>query len=206
MVNYDQDSFLLEQLHADNAEAFEFLYNKYRNPLRYLAENMIQDEMEAQDIVQDFFISLWEKRLFTHIDPSLDKGDGSLIRNYLYRCIHNKCLNYLSRDKHKLNTTSLHETYTEELTPERSFTPDKMLENKELRYQINAAVTEIGPQSAKIFKLAYEHDKSRVEIAAELNISPQTARNLLSRAMKQLRNYLKNVHPTCGTTPTETVY
>lgn len=206
MSAYDRDIVLLQQLHANNAEAFEFLYNKYRNPLRYLAESMLHDEMEAQDIVQDFFILFWEKSLFTHIDPSLDKGDGALIKNYLYRCIHNKCLNHLSRNKYKVNTTSLHKTLTEELTPERSFIPDKILENKELRHQINAAVAEIGPQSAKIFTLAYEHDKSRVEIASELNISPQTARNLLTRAMKHLRSYLKNVHPACGTTPKESVY
>ncbi|NSL86951.1 sigma-70 family RNA polymerase sigma factor [Chitinophaga sp. Mgbs1] len=204
MTTYDQDIILLEQLHTGDPAAFATVYNRYRNPLRYLAESLLNDETDAQDIVQEFFIAFWEKKLFTHIDPALSKGDGTLIRNYLLRCIKNKCLNHLSRNKRQ--AISLQQTLLEETTPENSYIPERQLENKELELQLLRAMAQVPPQAARIFALAYGQSKSRKEIAAELRISSQTVANLLARAVKRLRTALKNSRQTCGTSPANNVY
>jgi RNA polymerase sigma-70 factor (ECF subfamily) len=200
MIADNSDILLLQQLNEGDATAFTLLYNQYRNWLRFVAQDLLQDEMEAQDLVQEFFIDFWEKRLFTHIDPSYDKGNGTLIRNYLFKAIRNRCLNQLQRKKIKsvtLNESTLQESL---------YITEHFLENKDLQLQLHTAFSHVPAQSARVFQKAYLQHKTRNEIAAEMGISPHTVKNLLGTALKILRPLLKKSYSPASPSPAKNVY
>ena len=80
-----------EELKSLDRETFERIYKTYYRPLCLHAQKIVGCEEDAEDIVQDFFTNLWEKRKNIDIDTSL--------KAYLYQGIHNKCLNHLEHIK-----------------------------------------------------------------------------------------------------------
>jgi len=185
----EQDILLLEQLKAGDKRAFAVFYDRYRKYLMVAAVSLLEDEMEAQDIVQDFFIDFWQKQLFNKIDPLYNKGDGGPIKGYIHRIIYNRCLDRIARRKtrqHRLDAMP---------SPEMSSPAESRIEASEWQQQIgqalNAAISKVPPLSAKVFQLSYVEHKSRHEIATIMGVSPHTVKNQLLRAVKIMRSQLK---------------
>jgi len=185
----EQDILLLQQLKAGNEQAFAVFYGKYRKYLMVAAFSLLEDEMEAQDIVQDFFIDFWQRRLFNKIDPAYNKGDGGPIKGYIHRIIYNRCLDRISQRKSRQHRI--------EAMPSQDIAcpPENRIENREWQQQLGAAlqaaINKVPPLSAKVFQLAYIQHKSRNEIASLMGVSPHTVKNQLLRAVKILRSQLK---------------
>lgn len=184
MPDYEQDIILLNRLKAGDEGALTYLYNKYRKWLMLVALTVLGNskDLEAQDIVQEFFIDFWEKKLYRKIGPPFT------VRTYLYRCIYNRCLNKIRDNKVEQKRRDRFSLITEHLQ-----LPEHRVENKELYLQLDAAIRDVPPLSAQVFRLTYIDHKSRKEIASEMGISPHTVRNQLVRAIAILRNRLKNM-------------
>lgn len=186
---YEQDIILLEQLKSGSPAAFSRLYVQQRRYLQVVALSLLDNEMEAQDVVQEFFIDFWEKRLFLKINPA--GKTAPFIRNYIYRIIYNRCMDKLDQRYNKLRKISRMPA------PENTAPADLRIENQEwqneLGIALEAAIREVPPLSAKVFELSYLRHKSRNEIAAELGISPHTVKNQLARAIKILRSRLRKL-------------
>jgi len=184
MPEFENDIILIEQLQAGNEAAYAHLYGKYRDWLVFVALTVLGSnrDMEGQDIVQEFFIDFWEKKHHLRITHPYT------LRSYLHRCIYNRALNKIRDDKTEKNRK--HKFY---LVADHNQKPEWRAENKELRNQIESAIKKVPPLSAQVFRLTYIDDKSRSEIASEMGISPNTVKNQLVRAIKILRNHLKNV-------------
>lgn len=199
MIAYDQDIVLLEQLGKGDQKAFEYLYTKYASWLMFVAVDLLQDEAEAQDLIQDFFIEFWEKKLYQKIDLSYKKNNASVFKSYFFITIRNRCYNFLQRRKPRFTSlegtpisTSLHTT-------------DNHLENKELGAQLEEAIQQLPPQTMRVLRMNLEQ-KSRSEIANELGISVFTAKNLLAKARLFLRTQLKNVYTADSPATPKNVY
>jgi len=189
MLVQEQDIFLLEQLKAGDERAFAVFYNRYRKYLMVAAVSLLEDEMEAQDLVQEFFIDFWQKQLFNKIDPLYNKGEAGPVKAYIHRIIYNRCLDRIARRKtrkHRLDTMP---------SPEMSCPPESRIEASEWQQQIGqalqSAISKVPPLSAQVFQLSYIEHKSRHEIATIMGVSPHTVKNQLLRAVKIMRSQLK---------------
>ncbi len=156
-------------------KSFEALFREYYPQLMLYATKIVKSTEVAEDIVQDFFTSLWNKKE----ELSIQK-----IRPYLYQSVHNSCINHVSRNQ--ITTESIEEGMLSEGSQEERIS---MIERNKI---INEAVNKLPEQRKRIFKLAcYEGMKYR-EVAEELNISVNTVKTQIGRALSDLRKHLGN--------------
>jgi len=135
----------------------------------------VKDFETAKEIVQDAFISLWEKR--ETIDASRP------IKSYLTTIIHHKCHNHL-RDSRKFNSDMLGIENLLEIS--ESVNTDILVE-KELAEAIKAAIDELPEKCREIFLLNRYENLKYHEIANQLKISQKTVEAQMSKALQHMR-------------------
>jgi len=178
------DNELVMRLHTDDVKAFDTLYLKYHQALFSNIFKLCKDADATQDILQEVFITLWEKRLT--IDSNLP------VSNWLFAVSYNKSINYLK----KLLKKSL---IFRELNEEVPSADKKEINVREIRlYLIERAVNQLSPQKKKVFDLCKLQGKSYEETAKELNISKHTVKEYLSEAVMNIKEYIKR-HPESST-------
>lgn len=136
----------------------------------------------AREIVQDFFVKLYEKRHNLSVETS--------VKSYLYRSVYNCCLNYLNQrniqDKH-LKNIDLERVDEDNLESEIS--------SVELQYRIHQVIEELPARCRKIFKMNRLEGIKNEEIATQLNLSKRTVETQISKALKILRKRLSDYFP-----------
>lgn len=178
---------LIQRIKKGENSAFELLFKLYYSPLLHFARVYVKQTDAAEEIVQETFIKVWETR------ASLDENQS--IKAYLYRCIHNNSINYIK----KLQLTrKLAEEYINELiyrlrlieqeTPQNYF---DILAQEELEKRITMSIDSLPPQCREIFILCRLDGLSYQQIADKLNISINTVKTQLSRALQKIRTDLK---------------
>ena len=80
-MNQQEEKLLFERIKKSDEKAFEILFHRYYGYLCLFATKIINDDVAAEEIVQDFFVKLWDKRENIHIESS--------IKNYLFRSVKN---------------------------------------------------------------------------------------------------------------------
>ncbi len=154
---------------------FEEIFRSHHSDLCRHVARIVQDMDAAEDIVQDVFISYW------------DKSKGTVIENphaYLYRACINKALNYVS------STTRRAEINNDAFLPDQSAktrSPEQEMEFRELEKQVQALIETLPPMCKKVFLLSRYEEMSHKEIAAFLDISPNTVDNHIKKALAILR-------------------
>lgn len=183
------DETLVERAKAKDFEAFEELVERYEDKVYRLAFRFVRNDTDAQEIVQDTFLSLWRK-----IDGF--KGD-SQFSSWLYRVTANAALMRLrSQRRHP-------EVSTEELEPgtldrvEQIFgqggsdnwarRPDEELQSDELRGFIQSAVNELPDLYRTVFLLRDVEGLSTEDTAEALGVTVPTVKTRLHRARIALR-------------------
>lgn len=177
-MQYPTERELLENIKEGNEKAFVCLYRKYQPLMLKIACGKFSDRQEAEDIVQEIFTSLWQRRNRLSINIP--------IKYYLLRAVH---LQYAQYCRH----STVYKKYLQYIQIlKEEYSPMSMLENKELRQQINTAILNISaPACRKVFEMAYIDQCNCMEIAYSMNIRPQVVRNQTSRALKILKKSLK---------------
>lgn len=171
---------LLQRLKAFDLDAFGELYVEVRERLFVYAFALLKDEDVAQDTVQELFVDLWENQLFEHIHTDLI--------GYLVRAVRNRSLTYMKKEKNQAKLRKEHFGTNAELAE-----PDAIAAWA-LRKEIEAAISQLPPMAAKVFRLHYIEKLSYAEIADRLQISVHTVGNHVARALKGLRgNFKKNL-------------
>lgn len=171
-------------LENDLKKMYVSLFEKYYSNLMFYATRFV-DEDEAEDIIQDVFFELWNRR------NTVEFGEN--IKSFLYRSVYNKALNVI---KHK----AIVDTYNaEEVQLQNSriefYQPDNMdvirnIENIELRKEIYSAINSLPEKCREIFKLSYIYNHTNKEIAEILGISLRTVEAHMYKALKFLREKL----------------
>lgn len=157
---------------------FESLFRDQYQSLTFLAIKYVKDYETANSIVQDSFITLWERRLV--ID-----ADGPL-KAWLSTTVRNRCINYL-RDNNKFNRDLLILEGLENSAG--AFNADKVVE-RELEKNIDQAIASLPEKCREIFELSRNEGLKYNEIALRLNISIKTVETQMGRALTSLRKSL----------------
>ncbi|MFA9389347.1 MAG: RNA polymerase sigma-70 factor [Prolixibacteraceae bacterium] len=174
----ENDKNLFIQINRGSKQSFELLFRTYYAPLILFARNYIADADECEEIVQGFFLKLWEDRSKITITTS--------VKSYLFSSVRNRCLNHIKHLKIKQGyQNQVLKSPADELHASNHFIePDLML-------KINQCIDDLPPRRKEIFILSREHGLKYREIADQLNISIKTVETQMGQALKDLRKKLK---------------
>jgi RNA polymerase sigma-70 factor (ECF subfamily) len=168
---------LIERLQNDEKEAFDELYRKYHSAIYYNILKLTRDAIVSEDIVQEVFITLWEKR---H-DLNIEQG----ISGWLFVVSYNRSISYLKRKlKESLARTGLQQNIENTTDAENSFTNTQMS-------ILEKAIEQLSPQKRRVFELCKLQRKTYAEAADELQISKHTVKEYLSGAVISIKNYVQ---------------
>jgi len=174
---YEKD--LIVRLKAGDQTAFELLFHFYYPGLVMYSTQFTTDKMEAEEIVQDFFVRFWQKH--QQIVPS------DSIKSYLFLCVKNGSLNFL---KHKKVEDKYIRKMAELSNQYLAYDPDLYLAS-ELQEKVKNAIDLLPEKCREVFIMSRMQGLKNEEIATNLNISRRTVETQISKALKVLRIELK---------------
>ncbi|HTJ51616.1 MAG TPA: RNA polymerase sigma-70 factor [Cyclobacteriaceae bacterium] len=171
------------ELKEGDITAFEMFFKTYYQPLCNYAYTFIQDRDEAEEIVQSAFLSVWEKRDTLDIKTSL--------KSYLYTMVRNTSLNVIKHEKIK-------QKYVGEAMAIEDRSHEGVAQavlSSELEDRIQMAMEVLPEQCRLVFKLSRFEELKYAEIAEQLDISIKTVENHMGKALKIMREQLKDYLP-----------
>ena len=151
------------------------LFRSHFTGLCYFAQKYVKDFETAKEIVQDAYISMWEKRETIDMERA--------VKSYLAMVIHNKCSNYL-RDNRKFDKYILD---IENLPDVPEYESSDSLVADELKIRIDSAINELPEKCREIFVLNRYENLKYQEIADKLQISVKTVETQMSKALQHMR-------------------
>ena len=179
MLNHDQNE-LLTQFKSGDRAAFEQVFRLYLKPLRLNAFLILKNEQEAEDLVQQLFLDIWNQRLYQNIQKSL--------KAYLHTSIKHRSLNYIKNAGRQIKNLQEYAglQVTEAVQAEELPSP-KLL----------TVLDGLPAQQLKAFNLIHMEDKRYQEAADEMGISINSLKSHLKLAVKFVRIKLKAspLHP-----------
>jgi RNA polymerase sigma-70 factor (ECF subfamily) len=187
---FENDLEILEKIRNNDEVAFKVIFNKYYSRLYYFILEFISFDDIAENIVQDTFFTLWNKR---H-----ELKDDSNLSAYLFTVAKNNCL-YRLRDqryRQKLFTTNSLDQNELEMNMEVLNTLDSSAYTfEEIELIIERTLEELPPQCKKVFILSRFEERKNKEIAEELNISVKVVEKHISKGLKKFKVSLKDYLP-----------
>jgi RNA polymerase sigma-70 factor (family 1) len=183
-LKFLSDPELLAFLKEGDEPAFTEIFERYWDKLLAVAVNRLSDEQEAEECVQDVFVSLWRRREEIELTHQLS--------TYLWAAIKYQVLNRLDKRyaKRRIKTTELLDTNIIGL-----HSPEVYLLEKELLLRIEATVADLPDKCRIIYRMSREEGKNNRVIAGELDLSEKTVEGHLTRALKDIRTNLTCVAP-----------
>jgi RNA polymerase sigma-70 factor, ECF subfamily len=176
------------QLGKDDKNSFKIIFNDLYQPLCHLSQHYLEDQDEAKGVVQEAFVKLWEIR--HELTPN------SNLRNFLFTLVKNNCLNILNRRqillKHHEKIRWMEMRYQYESLNRLG---DNYLEFNELKEKIDLAVRNLPEHCRVVFEMSRFEDLRNREIAEKLGVTQKTVEAHLTKALKILRNDLKDYLP-----------
>lgn len=167
--------------------AFQGLFCAFHRQLCYFALKIVKDSCEAEDIVQDIFMSLWKGSFH-------EFANVKALRNFLYSSVQNRCLNYLRNQEIRDRN---YKKIEEGTTPEEDYFLCQQIQ-AEVIAEIFEAIQELPGKCREVFTLFYFEGLEDKEIAEQLNISVTTIRTQKQRAKAYLRSRLSDLFMICG--------
>jgi RNA polymerase sigma-70 factor (family 1) len=173
----------VERIRAGDPAAFEALFHAYHVPLCAFAYRYVGARDLAEEIVQELFLFVWERRETWDVRTS--------VKNYLFTAVRNAALSYLRHER----VIRRREAETVELFARPSASADSETRAGELVAAVHRAVGRLPERCRLIFTLHREQGLTYAEIAQVLEISPKTVEVQMGRALKSLRKALTGFWP-----------
>ncbi len=156
---YAIKNYVLEGFKRGNAHAFSKVFQELYPALCYYGFQITADRFASQDIAEDAFIKVWERRqLFNHFN---------VLKAYLYTIVKNDSINWLKAEARR--------RASEDGSAAALQNPDppalELLVKTEVIHELHCAIKKLPPQRQKVMKMLYQDGKSVKEIAQELNVS-----------------------------------
>lgn len=159
--------------------AFSLLYNRYWEELFITAVKVLRVKEEAEDIVQDVFISLWSRRNELSIESSL--------KAYLQTCIRYKAIHYIEKNITRRNYLAL---LTEVAGRYAPASQEMQLHLKEIQTTIDKAVSKMPPKMREVYRLSRQEQLTHREIAEKMDISVETVKKHIQFALQLIKRDL----------------
>ena len=169
------ETFLLQLTAAGNENAFREIYDNYRDKLYSYALKLTQKEAIAEEIVQDAFLKIWLNRSEL---TQVQKFDS-----YLYAIVRNQCLNCLKRLAHESLLLKELSYGMSELHNDN----EESIVHRDYLQILNRAVQKLPPQQQLVYNLSRNSGLKYDEIASELNLSKNTVKAHLKKALSSIR-------------------
>lgn len=179
-VTMEEEKKWIEEVRAGNMQAFTKIIDKYKNQLFATVLRMTKNPEDAQDLVQEAFIKVYEQ---------LNKYDfkGSF-SSWLYRVTINHCLDELRKKRYQVE----HITFNEKgIDSSEENEPEIVFLKKEKSRQLEKLIASLPEDERMIILLRYANERSYEEISELLHIPLSTVRNKLHRAKKKLRKIVQ---------------
>lgn len=167
----------------DDKDAFRLLFEYYYAPLCFYAKKFIKDKATREDVVQDVFFYVWEKRKSIIVNIS--------VKSYLISSVKNNCLNHLRKQGY---LREYQNKFVENAT-NHAENMDELYNLQELQ-ELLAKTLEKLPEAYRLaFILSRMEGKKNTEIAEIMGVSIRTVERYRNRAIKILKNELKDYLP-----------
>lgn len=172
------ERLLLQQIAEGDEKAFAIIVGQYWNNIYAQALTYVKSAHHAQDIVQEVFIKVWEKR---HALSQIDRFDS-----YLFIVARNHIISELRKKLAHPMEPDITDVYKED-----SVVPDQILSFKQLRQHIETAINLLPQQQKTAFLLSRDEGLTYESIAAQMDLSRETVKKHICRALNFLRTYVK---------------
>jgi RNA polymerase sigma-70 factor (ECF subfamily) len=170
---------LLQQMSDGDRQAFTMLYRRYWEDLFITAAKALRAKEAAADVVQDVFLSFWDRRNELDIQGSLAA--------YLHTSVRYKCIHYIEKNITRRDyLLQLAEVEVSNSSPDAEIN----LQLKEMQQSITKTVEEMPAKMQEVFRLSRQEHLSYKEIAEHLNISVETVKKHIQHALHLIRTSL----------------
>ena len=169
------DIELVHLLKSSDEVAFNEIYKRFQGLLFVYACRVTREENEAEDIVQEVFIYLWDKRTkLAHIDS---------LSAWLYQAVRYRFFDRL--DRRKVRTD--HRATLQQFLDQGAYSPDEYVREKELIQLVEKGIAALPSKMQEIFILSRKEQLSHKEIASRLNVSEKTVKNQVHNALRIIK-------------------
>ncbi len=182
-IDYEQhtDQVLLQQLSQNDQAAFTAIYERYWKSLFREAMNVLRSQKEAEDCVQELFVSLWNRRQALSI---------TTLRAYLHTAIRYQCIDRIEKNMIRGGYLEDFTTYLEANQTMPSI--EEELYARELAASIDQVMDKMPDKMREVFRLSRQEHLTHREIAQRLQISEETVKKQIYLALKILKSNLGN--------------
>jgi RNA polymerase sigma-70 factor (family 1) len=177
-TNYSEEK-LLEAIRQNDEKAFAELFNRYWRKAHVIAYSKVHNKQVTEEIVQDLFMTLWDKRATLVIHN---------INSYICTSIKNKALNYIE----SCIVKQKYWEYYKAFVPQAESSTEKMVEYNELMEAIESGMEHLPKKAKRIFQLNRLEGRSISEIAKLLNLSEKAIEYHLTTSVKHLKLLIKD--------------
>lgn len=176
------DNQLLHSLKNGDAEAFTEIYERYWDKLLVYVMRALRHQGEAEDIVQELFVSVWRRRYEIEISVALS--------TYLFNSARYLAMRHLSRNLTQYGDLQQLADRSQPTGENDSTGIEAEIYGKELEARIDGLVDSLPDRMKEIFLLSRRQHLSYREIAQRLSISEETVRKQIHKSLQLLRNKL----------------
>ena len=173
------ESKSISQLKEGCTEAFDELFLNYSNRLFWFVFGYLKSKEEAEEIVQDVFLKIWDQRELLNENQSFKSYLFTIAKNQIFNTLRKK----VSEKKYLNFQVNFADTAHNPI--------EKELRLQEITQISNKAIDQLPPKRKMVFQLSRDQGMSHQEIANHLGISIKTVENHMTLALKFLRDYLK---------------
>ena len=182
ITDKNNEQEILSELKAGNEDAFTVLYHQYSGPMYYNVLKMVKDETLAEEIVQDIFTKIWQKRKVINIDVSF--------ASYIYRVSQNSVIDFFRKME---RNRELLERFKKSATSNYLHVEEAVC-FKESGLLLQKAIETLPPQQKKVYQLCVVEGCTYKDTAFRMEIGHHTVKEYLSKARLTVRTFLeKNI-------------
>ncbi len=174
---------LITKLKNGDEQAYTFLIDKFHHKLCVYANTLLNDHATAEDIVQNVFIKVWERRQSLKEELS--------IQSFLYKSVHNEFIDHYRKHKYIIALEKKHISILSKITQEND---DTFIEK--LHKKVTFEVQQLPPKYKHTFLLSKQEGLSNIEISEYLGVSIKTVEAHITKAFSIIRDKIESKNKT----------
>lgn len=186
MMTIANNEAVFEALRRGDATAYATLFSAYYQRLCRYAMRFVHDEDATEDLVQDCFLRLYERR---------EALTPTSISSLLFTMVRNRCLNYLKHqvlvDGYQVDAVRQREGSEQLYALDMTGDADATLVYDDLKRQLDAIIASLPPRTREVFAMSRNEGMKNKEIAAALGISEKVVEKHITKALAAMRAGLK---------------
>ena len=172
------DAVLAKLLQTGDEEAFQAIYRKYWHPLLVVARKKLYSQENAEELIQDLFVDLWERRETIQIEE---------LKKYLFGAVKYKILNHIKA----LLIRQKYENFKNADLSDCDYHTENLLAYEDLNKALELGIAHLPDKTRQIFQLNRLENQSVRQISLQLSIPERTVEYHIMQSLRTLRFHLK---------------